>query len=202
MENTPNVKVHDLAVEDVMETLPTVTVEHSLYEVLSLLERHEAVLVDSPHGLQAIATNFDVLRYFYKIARPFVLIGEIELALRALISVCAPGDKLKECINRSIAKVYNSKKQQVPLDLVNMTFEDYRTIVGARDNWPLFEGILGRNRELVMSKLETIRKIRNDVFHFKSDVSVLDHENLSVARDWLLDKARKVKPPRGEIMND
>ena len=73
-----------------------------------------------------------------------------------------------------------------------MTLEDYRSIVTSKQNWSLFEGILGRNRALVSAKLEGIRRIRNDVFHFRPDISVLDYQTLANAREWLLDKVRRV----------
>ena len=49
--------MQDLPVEDVMEQLPTVTVDDNLDTVLEQLERHDAVLVSSPHGLQAVAPH-------------------------------------------------------------------------------------------------------------------------------------------------
>jgi predicted transcriptional regulator len=64
----PNLAPLELAVEDVMERIPAVTVDDPLDLVLEHLNRHDAVLVDSPHGLQAIATGTDVLNYFYRIA--------------------------------------------------------------------------------------------------------------------------------------
>ena len=89
----PKLKVQDVLEEmevgELMEQLPKVTVKDSLHSILSQLERHDALLVDSPHGLQAVATPSDVLRYFYNVARPFILLQEIELALRELIEVCA-----------------------------------------------------------------------------------------------------------------
>jgi len=197
LESSPKVQMHGLAVEDVMESLPTVTVDHSLHDLLSLLDRHEAVLVGSPRVLQAIATPSDVLRYLYGVARPFVLLGEIELALRALISECAPGPKLQECIDRSIARSSQSRGQPIPTKLESMTFEDYKNIVGAKENWPLFEGVLGRNRELVLSKLSGIQRIRNAVFHFRDDVSVVDHQTLAATRDWLLSKSRRMQTSLG-----
>jgi CBS domain-containing protein len=77
--SVPAISLADLFVEDVMEQLPTVTVESSLHSTLSALREHEAVLVASPHGLQAVVTPMDVLDYFYRVARPFILLGEIEL---------------------------------------------------------------------------------------------------------------------------
>ena len=73
-----------------------------------------------------------------------------------------------------------------------MTFEDCRSIITSKRNWGLFEGIFGRNRDLVSVKLERIRDIRNDVFHFRADISVLDYQTLANTHGWLLDKMRRV----------
>jgi len=55
--DAPNVSPHDLFVEDVMEQIPDVTVDDPLDRVLEHLNRHDAVLVKSPHGVQAITTG-------------------------------------------------------------------------------------------------------------------------------------------------
>ena len=191
----PNLKVEDvlekMEVGELMEQLPKVTVKDSVHSILTQLERHDALLVDSPHGLQAVVTPSDVLRYFYKVARPFILLQEVELALRSLIEVCAPEDRLRECIERALDKSYEARKKVPPATLKEMTFEDYRAIIICNDNWPLFEGTLGHNRDLVSAKLERMRIIRNQVFHFRSDISVLDYQHLATTREELLGKLRR-----------
>ena len=189
----PDLSPLDLAVEDVMESIPSVTVDDPLDLVLEHLHLHDAVLVGSPHGLQAIATATDVLSYFYRIARPYVLLQEIELGLRNLIDQCVTEAELEQCIDRALTKQYESRKKKPPTRLSDMTFEDYRTIIASKDNWEFFRGALGQNRELVSSKLEQIRRIRNDVFHFRDPVSAIDHETLAATRYWLFDKARSMR---------
>lgn len=191
---TPQIPVGELMVEDVLERPTRVTVEHGVDEVISLLERHEFVLVESPRGLQAIATAIDLLRYFYQVARPFVLLGEIELSLRALIQICIPTERLSDALHRSLESVYQDRRRPAPRELHEMTFEDYRMVIGAKDNWNFFEGILGKNRQIVLAKLDRTREIRNSVFHFRGDVTILDHQTLAAARDWLLEKAKKARP--------
>ena len=195
---SPGIKVENLLksmeVGELMEQLPKVTVKESVHSILGLLERHDAVLVDSPHGLQAVATSSDVLRYFYKVARPYILLQEIELALRNLIELCAPDEKLKDCIDRALAKSYEARKWSVPTNLKEMSFEDYRAIIICSANWPVFEGLLGHNRDLVSAKLERLREIRNEVFHFRADISLLDHQHLATSRDWLLGKLKRGLP--------
>jgi CBS domain-containing protein len=195
---SPGIKVENLLksmeVGELMEQLPKVTVKESVHSILGLLERHDAVLVDSPHGLQAVATSSDVLRYFYKVARPYILLQEIELALRNLIELCAPDEKLKECVDRALAKSYEARYWSVPTNLKEMSFEDYRAIIICSANWPVFEALLGHNRDLVSAKLERLREIRNEVFHFRSDISLLDHQHLATSRDWLLGKLKRGLP--------
>lgn len=198
--STPRLNPAELAVEDVMEQIPAVTVEDSLHAVLELLGRHEALLVDSPLGLQAIATQADMLRYFYGIARPFVLVQEIELAVRAVIAHSAPGEKLQACIDNAVRGFYeNHLRKTPPSRLEELSFEDYRLIITSARNWPLFQDVLGRNRDLVASRLERIRDLRNAVFHFRADLAVIDHQTLAATRDWLLDKLRAAGVLRREV---
>jgi CBS domain-containing protein len=182
----------ELHVEEFMISLPEVTVETSLHSVLSALEEHEAVIVTSAKGgLQAVASTWDVLRYFYELARPFVLLGEIELALRDVITVCTGSNLLADSISKSIAQGYVARGQPIPAGVHDMSFDDYRTLITSRENWPLFDGVLGRNRERVATRLETVRELRNRVFHFRNDISVLDHSTLATTRDWLLERSRR-----------
>ncbi len=184
----PRLLPQDLAVGDVMENIPDVTVDDPLDRVLEHLNSHDAVLVKSPHGVQAIATGTDVLKYFYRVARPFVLLQEIELSLRNLIEACISSAELETCIDRALRGKYESMKKEPPKTLSDMTFEDYRSIVTAKPNWEFFRGILGANRDLAAAKLEQIRKIRNDVFHFRDATSVRDYQALATNRDWLFEK--------------
>jgi CBS domain-containing protein len=190
----PDLKVQELEVGELMEQLPKVTVKDSVHSILNLLDRHDALLVDSPHGLQAVVTPIDVLQYFYRIARPFILIQEIELALRNLLEMCAPGAKLQGCINHAMAKECEKRGKPVPTSLNDLTFVHYQKIITCSDNWPVFEGLLGNNSQLVFTKLDRLREIRNKVFHFQSTVSLLDHQHLATSRDWLLGKLKRGLP--------
>lgn len=188
--DSPEIKLQNLTVVDIMEQLPSVTVEDSLDQVLAYLNQHDAVLVESSHGIQAVATSTDALNYFYRVARPFVVLQEIELGLRSIIDACVSGAQLQECVERALGKKYESRKRPLPSRLDEMSFEDYPTIISARDNWEHFEGVLGKSRELVSSRLKRIRDIRNDVMHFRGQTSVNDYQSLVGTRDWLLEKDR------------
>ena len=201
LHNSPRIAIEKLEVGDLVEPLPTVTVEDSLHSVFHLLSKEEALLVDSPQGLQAITTAWDFLAYFYRIAHPYILLREIELSLRELIRRCAPDEQLADAARVALQKKYkNLGKGTVPTNLHEMTFDDYRAIVDNKTNWPLFEGVLGRNRELVGSRLSKLRDIRNDVFHFRAEqLDGADHTALASSREWLLRAAGRL-PDRSEVL--
>jgi hypothetical protein len=135
----------------------------------------------------------DFLRYLYNVASPFVMVSEIELALRALIGLAVSPEELMEFALCSLSESYAQK--EVPKTLKGMTFDNYRMII-CHGNWPKFEPILGGNRARTSAKLKQIGDLRNDLFHFKREMGLQDHETLSGHRDWLLLKARQADARR------
>ena len=178
-----------LPVEEFIEKSHFARVTDEFITVFEHLDRDNAVLVGEPDRLQGIVTVMDVLRYLYGVASPFVLVAEIELALRALISLSVQGDLLVSCVKASLSSKYEGEK--IPNTLIEMEFNDYIQLVGHGDNWKYFAPIFGGMRETVRAKLEEIRDLRNDVFHFKRELTWDDHEKLAQHREWVLLKARK-----------
>jgi predicted transcriptional regulator len=181
--------VGDLPVEEFVEKAHFARVTDDLATIFDWLDRNSAVLVGEQDRLQAIVTAMDVLRYLYGVASPFVLLAEIELALRALISIAVEGELFAKCAKASLTSKYGPDK--VPTRMNEMDFNDYIQLVGHGDNWKYFAPIFGGMRETVRVKLEEIRDLRNDVFHFKRELTPDDHENLVQDRDWMLMRARK-----------
>jgi predicted transcriptional regulator len=161
------------------------------------LDTQDAVVVGDPDQLLGLLTAMDVLRYLYGVANAFVLIEEIELSLRSLIQIAVPAAAdLKMCAERALAEKYKGK--EITARLENMSFDDYVGLVRDGRNWAMFEPVLGGTRPRSSTKLEGVRDLRNDVFHFKRELSAEDHQTLANCRDWLLRCTRKVKAA-GEV---
>jgi len=178
----------DIAVEECLERFEFARVTEEMRHVFDSMDRDNGVLIGSPEMLQGILTPMDFLRYLYKIAIPFVMISEIELALRALIRLAVSQDELGECANRSLAQFYGDK---IPTTLEGMTFDNYRMIISHSNNWPKFEAILGGTRPRTDAKLKQLCDLRNVLFHFKREFTMEDHELLNDHRNWLLLKAKQ-----------
>lgn len=113
LEQMPDIAIQDLPVRDVMDgEAASASVRDSPGSLLHLLEEHEAALVSSPHGLQAIVTPSDALLYFYRVAHPFVLLQEIGLALRYLIEACVTGETLTQAIEAALKGRYESQQRR------------------------------------------------------------------------------------------
>lgn len=188
---SPTEGIDTFTVADMLTGPPKVTVQERLDHVIELLVQHELLIVDSPHGIQGIATISDALTYFYEVSRPYVLLREIELALREIISECIPDDERSLRIEGPLKHNYERQGRTIPQDIKYLTFDDYRTIITSKDNFSLFEVFFGKNRKSATSRLEKIRIIRNDALHFR-DLTVDDYQNLVTVRDMFFLKLGRV----------
>lgn len=185
--------VASLPVSEFVEQLRYVRTSDPFDELLDELEARDAVLVGDPERLLGIATPMDILRYLYEVAHAYVLLQEIELALRELIRLSATPEQLDECARRALAGAYPAE-DNIPRVLEAMTFSDYVSILARGDSWGLFEQAFGARRDRVRSRLKEVRDLRNDAFHFRRTLTVEDHDQLRGSRDWLFLRLRLSKP--------
>jgi CBS domain-containing protein len=187
----PTGKLGELLVDDCYEKIHFAKPDDEFATLFDQLDKDNAILIGEPNRLQGIVTPMDVLRYLYGMASPFVLLTEIELALRALIQAATDEAQLRMCISASLGAKYSKKAASI--DLTDMVFNDYITLICHPDNWNHYQFSLGGTREVVEAKLDDIRQIRNVVFHFKRDLTWDDeYPRLADYRDWLLSKAGAV----------
>jgi CBS domain-containing protein len=179
----------DLSVDEFLERFEFARVTDEMRQVFDAMDRDNGVLIGSPEQLQGIVTPMDFLRYLYKVASPFVMVSEIELALRALIRLAVSEEELAQCIARSLSCLYEPNK--LPSALEQMTFDNYQALISHGDNWIKFEPILGGTRTRTSAKLKQICGLRNDLFHFKRELTLQDHETLNDHRSWFLLKVKQ-----------
>lgn len=166
--------------------------------LIAILDEKDSVVVSGPEHLVAILTPMDVLRYLYSVANDFVLIEEIEVTLRALIHEAIPdAETFSNCVAAALSSKY--KDRRLPQCLEEMTFDEYIGLLSNKGNWPHFQLVFGSTRDRVRGKLEPIRALRNDVFHFRRELSAEDHQQLSACRDWLFRCSRKIRARSGGV---
>jgi hypothetical protein len=181
----------ELPVDEFTEEFAFVHPSDGWESLIDLLDRDDGVLVGNRDHLGGILTAMDVLEYLHGIARPFVLLAEIELSLRRIINACVSDEEWEECAANGLGHLY--PPDRMPADLTEVTFNDYVQIIGNGRNWPLFAVALGKGdgqRKRTRARLEEARLLRNDVFHFRRRLTEHDQQRLAEHRAWLQMKLR------------
>ena len=101
-------------------------------EILARLDRDGAVLVGDETNVVAVATTADVMTFLWETTRPFVLLQDIELAVRDLIrSACPASDELA----RRIAAAFGSEREAPPSTLEELTMGELLNVLLHGDNF-------------------------------------------------------------------
>jgi CBS domain-containing protein len=177
-----------LPVSEISEKVPFARLNDEFQSVIAALNENDIVLVGDDTKLHAVVTAIDILQYLYDVASPYVLAAEIELGIRALISRCVDADGLLYCAKTSLGQFYEDG--EIPKAVEGMTVNDYVQIIGDGRNWPKFETTFGGTRQSTRSKLERVRDLRNDLYHFKKSMTSDEYDELVGLREWLLLRVR------------
>lgn len=162
-------------VEDCIEKHQEVRDTASLFDVIQIVATHDCVLVRSStnNKITGIVTNADISQEFKTLSEPFLMLGDIENALRQLIDRCFKRDELAGAVDPE----EGSRPVESASDL---TFGEYLRLMEKPENWDRFK--LPLDRAEIVNKLERIRTIRNDVMHFDPDP--LDSESQALLRSF------------------
>ena len=145
------------------------------------------VIVGAPDQVLGILSVADVFIRLNDFAEAFVLLHETELGVRRLIEQSLGPEGVSEAL-----KTINTRNRQQGLHARPlMTIEDcefhhYIDLVTSRSNWPAFEkSFPTATRELINRELVLVNNIRNDVVHFRRQITRVDSVVLKRFRDRL-----------------
>lgn len=145
---------------DAITEATEVRYDKELRDVLPILEAEDFVFVrDAKNVIAGIVTTADVVHVYGELAEPFFLIGELDQALRQVISKTFTIEQVV-----SLGGPENARKIESFDDL---SMGDYQRVLGnsalwKKLGWPL-------EREVFVRRLNELREIRNDVMHFNPD---------------------------------
>jgi hypothetical protein len=130
--------------------------DKELIDILPELQRTGYVFVrDQENVVAGIVTTADVVQQYGQMAMPFFQIGEVDRGLRRVISRNLSLDQVAGLCNRQVRS------------FDGLTMHEYQRIIGDPEIWATLGWPL--DRQVFIERLNEIRKIRNDVMHFKPD---------------------------------
>jgi hypothetical protein len=175
-----SIKAIDLPVRDCMESARFIDPE-TFIDTTTDWSDVDYVLVGNEQKLIGVLCVADVFGRLNDFAEAFVLIYEIEHEVRDLITEIT-GDAGLAPLIANMKMPENTR----PLRLVtDFTFDQYRSLICAKANWPTFESAFTTVREVIDEDFKQITELRNTVFHFRRSITPRDTDRLRRFRDSL-----------------
>lgn len=174
-----------IAVEDIN---PIVEPNEDLIVLFDLLSEDPYVLVQPLEDASfEILTNYDLLHYLRDSIEPFLLVEDIERSIRTLIQ-----DAFPDNLDEELQRFFNDKDIRTPTRIDDCSFGHYTQFIP--QNWPQFEEYFKETESdgnFVRRLLEEIGRIRNKIFHFRSDSydSKLEEELLKFSHGYFQKRA-------------
>ncbi len=165
-----------------------VDLDADIYDLFRTLAREDYVLVGSPTELAGIMTRYDVFFFLEDRVRPFLLIGDIESALRDLFE--AAFDDVERRIEETFADRLANDPSYTPSETPDdFGFWEYEIFVGR--NWETLNQYFSVERDVVLEMIRELGDIRNALFHFRATADAVDTDLIEIAHSRILDaKAR------------
>lgn len=133
----------------------------SIFQVINRIIESSYVLVrDERRVVVGILTTTNLSQQFQDLAEPFLLIGEIENHIRALIDGRFTQQELEAVRNE------NDPERAIE-SVADLTLGEHIRLIQNPDNWARLG--LRADRGVFVKELDVIRQLRNDVMHFDSD---------------------------------
>jgi hypothetical protein len=133
----------------------SVPLSHAIDQIIT----HEVVLVrDGAGAIVGIVTTADVSEEYRRMSEPFLMFGELENHIRALIGPNFSADELRAVALPGEREVASA---------ADLTFGQYIRLLENPASWEKAKLNLERSR--VMTRLRALNTLRNDVMHFNVD---------------------------------
>ena len=146
---------------ELMEQHQEIRSDASLFSAISIIAEHQYVLVRGhDQKITGIVTASDLSLQFQQLAEPFLLLGEIENHVRRVISQRFTLTELEPTKDPTDTK-------RVVTSVADLTYGEYIRLLENPERWDKLN--ITVDRKTCIEKLESVRRIRNDVMHFDPD---------------------------------
>lgn len=186
-----SVKLSTLPVHHCQTSAVTISPEADVFDVLGLLRDVAAVIVVQNRKPIGLITYYDATHFFRNVSEGLMYVEDIEVMLRQYIESVFP-DESK--LNAALIHAFGQSKQdpsQPYRQYEKMSFYDHMQFITHPQNWSHFEAYL-EPVELFRQHMDQVRNIRNQLAHFRDELSPIQLHTLIHVRDWLTSRAKPI----------
>lgn len=148
-------------VREAMDSYHEVSVDTSIFSAVGLIVQHECVLVRNlSEKICGILTTSDLSLQFGQLGEPFLLLGEIENHIRAMVTGRFTKGEL------AAARESSDSTREIE-DVTDLTLGELVRMIEEPAKWQRLGVRI--DRKMFVKDLDDIRRIRNEVMHFDPD---------------------------------
>jgi hypothetical protein len=205
-----NVKLNELFVRDAMVNAPFHYREDNLFDLLDELKVSNAVVIIEPGGsVIGVVTNYDASEFLRSRTEDLMHIEDIEFIIKELIKRTFTDeegelnlDRLQAAIGKPHAQRGDKSDSKKPKAFEDLNLGDYINLLISRDVWNFCAPILNVQKESLYELLVKIRQTRNDLAHFRSEISPRSRDELKYCANWLRGRYQDYEKEQGDNFID
>jgi len=193
-------KIDELFVRDITQTnIKSFDIEDNLFDVLDEIKKNNAVVIVEPDGTPVgIVTSYDAAEFLRTRSEGLMRVEDIEITLKTLVLSYYSSkegkiefDRLDQDIQSMTGYRLDINSAKKPLKFNDLNLNDYINFVVRKQTWDYFEPILKIKREALITLLAKVRETRNDMAHFRKEVSSRNLDDLIYCAKWFESRYEK-----------
>jgi CBS domain-containing protein len=185
-----DLKLDKLSVRDAMMNAPCHYREDDLFDLLDELKVTSAVVIVEPKKyVVGIVTSYDASRFLRNRTEDLMHVEDIEFIIKELIRKTYADLPVRH------SKPSDSKNAK-PFEELNLG--EYINLLMSRAIWKLCARILNIEKESLYELLVRVRQTRNDLAHFRSEISPRSRDELKYCANWLRSRYQEYEKEQGD----
>ena len=186
-----NTNIESLKARDVMEKAFTCNGGDDLFDILDRLKESSAAIVYESEipGIAGIVTSYDITEYFRTQTEDLMRVEDIESTVKDLIKeayTTIKPDGEEDLIDENrLNNAAKSVSYSRPKNFDKLSLSEYINLLTLPETWTFFEPIFNLSPELIKNLLNGVRETRNQLAHFRGDLSTEERDRLRFAVDWI-----------------
>ncbi|HSB00826.1 MAG TPA: CBS domain-containing protein [Anaerolineales bacterium] len=201
-----NAKLSELFVRDAMVNAPFHYREDDLFDLLDELKVTNAVVIVEPGGcVIGVVTNYDASEFLRSRTEDLMHVEDIEFIIKELIKrtyIDEKGELNLDKLQAAIGKPRTQPEVKKPKAFEDLNLGDYINLLMTRDIWKFCAPILSVQKESLYELLVKIRQTRNDLAHFRLEISPRSRDELKYCANWLRSRYQDYEKEQGDKFID
>lgn len=200
-----NTKLDKLSIPDVMVNAPVHYREDDLFDLLDELKVTNAVVIVEPERyVIGVVTSYDASRFLRNRTEDLMHVEDIEFIIKELIKRTYANKRVELNLHRLESTTaqpsaqrsrQSGSKNAKPFEELNLG--DYINLLMSKDIWKFCAPILKVEKESLYELLVRIRQTRNDLAHFRSEISPRSRDELKYCANWLRSRYQEYEKEQG-----